>query len=364
MKYLGFRYSCLFTLIAILLIHTYIMNGSVTMAIFICSIILSLYFLTPLMKKTRIISYAIISITLFCSVFASLDTMYILPLVAFFIIEGAFLLNTKSYYILLTITLCISSYLLFTKHLPLYGLLFLLALSVCSLAMQYFIKISREKNMLYEELLGQYRALKRLTVEQEKLVRVEERTKIARDMHDSVGHNLTALLMQIEMKSIENNSANLNEIKQLARKSLEETRYAVRQLKSDETYGIQSVLQLIRKLEMESRLHIRFTLEKGVLSMPISNKQSVVLYRILQECLTNAMKYSDSKEVEIIIGKDSLQNVSFMVKNKSVVQSPIIKGFGLKNMEERVEEIGGVLHVHRTEQQFIVEGSFPMKERV
>ena len=40
-----------------------------------------------------------------------------------------------------------------------------------------------------------------MSVEQEQFARSEERTKIARDMHDSVGHKLTALLMQLEMMS-------------------------------------------------------------------------------------------------------------------------------------------------------------------
>ncbi|MEO4053105.1 histidine kinase [Solibacillus sp. CAU 1738] len=363
MKNLSIRYVSLFVLIATILVHTYNSAGPITYAFFISALILSLYFITPLLKKTRIISYSFIALMLFGSVFASLDIMYLLLLIAFFMIEGSFLLNSKSFYVFIMIIILSSFLFVLFQLMPLYGLLILIALSVCTLFMRYYINLYREKSVLYENILGQFRSLKRLAVEQEQLVRAEERTKIARDMHDSVGHNLTALLMRVEMLSIQNENEALDEIKKIARKSLDETRYAVRQLKSSETYGIQSVLQLIRKLEMESRLHIRFTIEKGILSLPISNKQSVVLYRVLQECLTNAMKYSDSKEVDIILSQDSLQNVSFIVKNKSIALTPIIHGFGLKNMSERVHEIGGELRVYKTGQQFIVEGSFPMKER-
>ncbi|WP_431027575.1 sensor histidine kinase [Lysinibacillus sp. LZ02] len=362
MKVLVMRYVSLLILIATFIIYTFLTKESITAAFFGCAAILTLYFTTPLMKKVRGISYVLISLILFSGVFVSLDILYILPLIAFFMIEGSFSLPFKSYVIFIGFIIAVSICFTIGQWMPLYSLFFVVILAVCSLLLHYYIKISNEKNILYEELLGQYRSLKRLSVEQEQLVRAQERTKIARDMHDSVGHNLTALLMQIEMMSIQNSLDLLDEVKELAKKSLDETRYAVRQLKSTETYGIESVLQLIRKLEIESRLHIRFTIEKGVLSLAISNNQSVVLYRILQECLTNAMKYSESKEVDIILGRDSLQQICFTVKNKVSTPTPIVHGFGLKNMTERIEEIGGRLQVYKTEQQFIVEGSFPLKE--
>ncbi|MEC1179809.1 histidine kinase [Metasolibacillus meyeri] len=53
--------------------------------------------------------------------------------------------------------------------------------------------------------MGQYRLLKRAQAVQEQVVRAEERTNIARDMHDAVGHQLTVLLMHAEMLSIEQN---------------------------------------------------------------------------------------------------------------------------------------------------------------
>ncbi|WP_332646924.1 sensor histidine kinase [Lysinibacillus sp. 54212] len=361
MKNISIKFPALFIIIITIITHTYLTEASKTAAFFSLAIILCLYFITPLMNKTRIISYSIISIVLFTCPFLSLDIMYMLPLVAFILIEGAYILNAKSYYILVILNIALASFTVVLKLMPFYGLLLLVALAVSSLTLRYYIGAYLENRILYEELLGQYRELKRLSLERDQLARVEERTKIARDMHDSVGHNLTSLLMQVEMLSIKNSSPELEEIKSVARKSLDETRYAVRQLKSSESYGLQSVLQLIRKLETESRLHIRFTIEKGVLSLPISNNQSIVLYRVLQECLTNAMKYSDSKEVDITLGKDSLQNILFIVKNKSLTQTPSYIGFGLKNMEERLQEIGGVLRVNRIDHQFIVRGSFPMK---
>ena len=52
---------------------------------------------------------------------------------------------------------------------------------------------------MYVGLAGEYRRLKRRAYEGEQIARIEERNRIARDMHDSVGHHLTALLIQIEV---------------------------------------------------------------------------------------------------------------------------------------------------------------------
>lgn len=348
-------------MIGLLLFHTISTNDSNVGTIFLITGILSLYFIMPLLKKP-LINYLIILCMIALSAFASINILYSLPLFGFFIVQGTFQLKEKNFYIMIGFSLFIFIVLTLINELPMYALFLLGTIIVSCCFLHQYVEQVKLKSILYEQLLTQFRHLKRMSVEQEQLVRAEERTKIARDMHDSVGHKLTSLLMQLEMMSIQNTTEHIQDVKELARESLEETRFAVRKLKSTETSGIQSVIQLIRKLEMESRLNIRFTLEKGVLSLPITNEQSVVLYRVLQESLTNAMKHSHSKEVDVILGVDSLQHVQFEVKNKFSTDVPIIKGFGLTNMEERLQEIGGQLRILRTQQQFILRGTFPLKE--
>ena len=55
------------------------------------------------------------------------------------------------------------------------------------------------KRQLYEELLSEYRKLVRMNLKAENNARMKERTNIARDIHDSVGHRLTALIMKLEI---------------------------------------------------------------------------------------------------------------------------------------------------------------------
>lgn len=359
MKVLIFRICCLSVTIGTMLVHIIQKtNSSITTTLFIMSGILCFYFLLPLTKKP-FYSYLAILLLITLYSFASIQLVYVLPLFAFIMVEATLQLKDRTFYLLFSLSIGVIATFTLLHYIPFYDMLLMISIILCCFMLNHYVKEVGRKEKVFEQLLTQYRQLKRMSVEQEQFVRAEERTKIARDIHDLVGHKLTSLLMQLEMMSIQNSTDSIQEAKQLARDSLEETRFAVRQLKSFETSGIQSVIQLIRKLEMESRIYIRFTLEKGVLSLPISNQQSVVLYRVLQECLTNAMKHSSSKEVEVILKVNSLQHIQFEVKNKFISSLPFMKGFGLINMEERLKEIGGELRMVRTDEHFIVSGSFP-----
>ena len=58
---------------------------------------------------------------------------------------------------------------------------------------------NEESRVRYETLLSEYRNMKRRLITDEQHARQEERAQVGRDIHDSVGHKLTALLMQLEM---------------------------------------------------------------------------------------------------------------------------------------------------------------------
>ncbi|WP_258535729.1 sensor histidine kinase [Bacillus sp. 03113] len=223
-------------------------------------------------------------------------------------------------------------------------------------------KQSKEQKEIYEGVLDDYRRLKRQALSDEKAARVEERARIAREMHDSVGHMLTALLMHIEVMIIKEKSESLIVIKEMISECLEETRRAVRALQTKDIEGISSVIYLIRKLESESHLKVHFTTKQGVLGASLSNQQSVALYRVIQEGLTNAMKHGSSREVYVILGISPIGHVTFTMKNSNVASKRIHEGFGLKSMRERLNEVGGKFQFIQTEKDFILEGSIPVEE--
>src|SRR5699024_5616575 len=197
----------------------------------------------------------------------------------------------------------------------------------------------QEQRDIYERLLDEYRKLKRLNLAAENNARLEERNRIARDIHDSVGHRLTALIMKLETLGIQKRSNEYAVLKTLARESLEDTRQAVKALQADENEGIATVVHLIRKLEAESQLRVQFTLNHGVLSIPITNEMSIVLYRVIQEALTNIMRHSESREAYITLSESATGDIYFEIANPVREPKSFVIGFGIKNMRARVEEV-------------------------
>ena len=155
---------------------------------------------------------------------------------------------------------------------------------------------------------------------------------------------------------------NIKHLKSLAQLSLNETREAVKALKSEETTGLTSVIQLIRKLESESHLQVAFNIGPGALSFPLSSQQSIVLYRSVQEGLTNMMRHSGSREAKVnfsVIGGNFFR---FQISNPLKDKVEFVEGFGLTAMRERIEEIDGTLNISLFEGKFIITGTFPMEK--
>jgi len=244
-------------------------------------------------------------------------------------------------------------------------ILYALLVTVALFIYKQTISTARDAVSRNEALFSEYRNMKRQLVSGEKAVREEERTQIAREIHDSVGHKLTALLMHIEvfrMKSSPEAMEEIQELKQLAKDSLEETRNAVKTLKEDGRGGLPAIIQLIRKLEAESLIRIHFTMRHGALTAPLRNDQAIAVYRAVQESLTNIMKHSRSSEVDIRFEAPAGTVFRFEVSNNTNEDISFREGFGLKSMRERVESAGGTLEIKTYSSMFIVRGALPLTE--
>lgn len=349
-----------FLLFSILWIGLLLFNSTfIPYHFFLFALSLAFFFLLSFRAKQLYLFLGNIIIILCAGFFFSDNVLFSISLIWFLLILAARQLQTQTYYILsaAAILVCIlMSSLPSVSYGLLLGSIFIYAVS--------FLLHKQWRNdqfykHLYEELNDSYRQLKRQHVDAEKNAKMEERARIARDMHDSVGHHLTALMMQIEMLSIQYPDLKTGQMKELANRSLEETRDAVKALKVEESEGIATVVQLIRKLESESHLNVHFTMKNGVLSVPISNVKSVVLYRVIQEGITNAMRHANSREVFVTLSKSADQAIQFEISNKIHEVKAYEPGFGLTNMQSRVEELNGKLEILQLPNRFVLSGRIP-----
>lgn len=236
------------------------------------------------------------------------------------------------------------------------------------LAVYHIVKTKMEEmEQRNDALLSEYRRMKRRIATDEEVARQEERTQIARDIHDSVGHRLTALLMQLEvfrMQTDEQHTSRVLALKELAKESLEETRSAVKSLKQQETGGLTAILNMIRRLEAEHFMWVQFTVKHGALSAPLNAAQSFAVYRAVQEALTNLMRHGEVREAAITFEAPGGGIFRFEVMNRLKSKVVVREGFGMQSMRERIEEAGGTLEAIAYEDCFLVRGVIPiLRER-
>jgi signal transduction histidine kinase len=354
------------TLIYSLLWFFYLLSSyqdlfSLSWLILLFSCTLALFFFTNIIRSPLLLFIPILLLLSLTTLFTSYSP-YILGIIAYISVEAAFTLAISRFrlYIYFSVLIIGFESIYFRGSISVISFILLIFLFFLCVKVNEFLIDRKEKQELYEILLGEYRGLKRLLYITEQNSKAEERTRIARDIHDSVGHKLTALLMRIEMLTIEHGTGMYKDLKKLAEESLEETREAVNTLKMEEISGIHSVLQLIRKLESESHTVVQLTTKHGILSTKLNNEQSITLYRCIQEGLTNAMKHAHVREINITLGKTAIGDLQFEVSNAISRQNGFQPGFGLTNMKERIERIGGNLTMHQTEKEFVLKGSFSL----
>ncbi|QNK55717.1 sensor histidine kinase [Paenibacillus sp. PAMC21692] len=250
---------------------------------------------------------------------------------------------------------------------PMFLLLFAIAFGIVAYLAGTMIGERDEATARSEALLSEYRMMKRRLATSEEEARQDERTQVAREIHDSVGHKLTALMMQIEMHRLSAEAESkemLAELKVLAKESLEETRSAVKTLNEEEGGGLAAILRLLRKLEAESLMRIEFTVKDGALTAPLVPAQSIAIYRALQEALTNAMRHGAGREAKISFEAPGGGSVfRFEVTNPVKQGGAFFEGFGLRGMRERIKETGGQLEVSSFAEVFIVRGTYSLVDR-
>ncbi|SER89890.1 sensor histidine kinase [Salisediminibacterium halotolerans] len=242
---------------------------------------------------------------------------------------------------------------------------------IAALTISMYTIEARNKDRLASQVLKaerETRQLRRNIDVQEQAVREEERLRIARDIHDSVGHHLTALLMQagVLRRSVDGKARQHTDIiEKTASEALEQTREAVRQIRDrEDPVGVHAVIHLLRRLERESQMRIQWKAEEGFLSAAFTNEQHAAIYRFVQEGMTNAMKYSQSRHVNLHVHiRGGRQAVLTLESGLAKNTAPSSGGSGLAGLRERFEALGGTFRSTQNGEKFTIEGTFPL-ERV
>ncbi|WP_186578817.1 sensor histidine kinase [Aquibacillus kalidii] len=229
----------------------------------------------------------------------------------------------------------------------------------------------------YTELNDSHKALKDAhlqlqfyTEQVTDLTMIQERNRISREIHDTVGHKMTALLIQLQLAK-ELQETDLNKSKttielceELSRSALQEIRLAVRTLQLDKKNENRSIVPNITKILEEYQrmtgLQADFHFKGEPNLIPPSTQ--IQITRILQESITNAVRHGKATICKVSVDV-SETNIVMSVKDNGKGVNTINPGFGLNNMRQRVHELGGSLTFESSKEYgFYVHASFPLKE--
>jgi signal transduction histidine kinase len=201
----------------------------------------------------------------------------------------------------------------------------------------------------------------------EEMTVLKERNRIAREIHDTVGHTLTTVLIEIEAgkrlvsKDPDLAIEKLDLAQEQIRKGLDDIRHSVHTLKdgSDLLTLVPALKSLISDTERHAGVKIDFDYDSD---LPITEAQSKVLFSALQEGLTNGIRHGGCSSFRFTL-KRSDDKIRFTLKDDGRGCDDVSPGFGLNAMRERVIALGGVLDIEsRAGEGFCLNITIPIEE--
>jgi len=213
----------------------------------------------------------------------------------------------------------------------------------------YILSAITERHRIEEELrmtsqanreLNSYLALS------EKIAEDRERKRIAREIHDTLGHALTGISAGIDavkvLVDIDTNRAKeqLNNVSVVVRDGIRDVRGSLNKMRPgalENNTLKEALIKIIREYEAISNLEIHLRYEWDNIDLDIAKED--IVFRVIQESITNSVRHGHAKTIWI----ELLEEESYVmtIRDDGVGFDELHYGYGLKQMQERLMIIGG-----------------------
>ncbi|MEW7281132.1 sensor histidine kinase [Aquimarina sp. 2201CG1-2-11] len=191
----------------------------------------------------------------------------------------------------------------------------------------------------------------------------EERTRIAKELHDDVGAMLTTTKLYFGQISPQLPAEELEEITVKMSGFFDDMIQSVRSISQDlrpvilEKLGlIEAIHSLVQTIQDSGKIKVIF---KNNTTQPISKSKELNLYRIIQELITNTLKHAQASVIHLELKNENNSLVILYEDNgKGLSKENLIlkKGLGLKNIESRLSILSGNI--------YFIEGNSGMKVKI
>ena len=218
-------------------------------------------------------------------------------------------------------------------------------------------KSTDELGQLSQKLNRMAEQLQNLLQERQKIAILEERSRLARDLHDSVKQHLFVIALQIgtaklrldQEQGIVEAQQRLTEAEQVLQRVQEELKTLIRELRpvALEGKGLAPALQeLVEQWKRQSTIPVTLSVT-GELAQPLALLVEEALFRVAQEGLSNVARHSQATSVQLQLVNEP-ERVTLSIADNGQGFDPATtenKGVGLYSMRERMQALGGDVDV-------------------
>jgi len=212
----------------------------------------------------------------------------------------------------------------------------LLVVVLCVGAFTYWrLRINRERKA-HEDLIQKHKEVIRAQEE------VQE--KISRELHDNIGQKLIGLKMNIEGAHLDGKNFQPEELALLDEitSDIRNTSHSLSPY-TLQTEGLEFAIEKLLRTFFRNSI-IRYSFEAFHLKGRYSYQTEINVYRIGQELLTNVIKHASANRVAVQLYENATHLVLIVEDDGKGIETPVNKGFGLRNIETRIKIINGVFH--------------------
>ena len=244
---------------------------------------------------------------------------------------------------------------------------------------QHLIGERFERNRLFTqltqangELEEAHRQLAQSVAQEQELAVLHERTRLAREMHDTIGHALVLISVKLEAaqrlrtRDPERCNQELESTKQIARETMTALRASIADLRSptlEHAHINHALSRSARELAQRTNLSVTYTLQADIDLLPASVEET--LWKVSQEAFTNIEKHAHASHVQISISREDEKLVMRIHDDGIGLPATLTQSdkdgrlmyispgghYGLRGMIERVEAIGGRLTLQSSKEQ-------------
>ncbi|MGK0531655.1 response regulator [Bacillus sp. 'calajunan'] len=216
-------------------------------------------------------------------------------------------------------------------------------------AMGSFFRLLAINYRQSETIRNQKRVLEQYVSQVERITLLEERDRLSKDLHDTMGHSYTSIIMGMETLRTElktkEGEQRLDSLLQLARNSMEEVRTYLHQI--DLPQESLPLTVMLKKLTKEFEKHAKINVRIQIIGEEyiVSKQSKMMLYRSLQESLTNAVRHGNATEIIVSLHFEP-QQTRLDVQDNGCGVEEWKDGFGVTGMKERVRQLQGRVTVY------------------